>query len=282
MLQFYQEKDYSLWYIYNILPKNEFYSVLAGFKKASYHGFSSHQEKFIPLTKAYLEKQWLFYHIGQVIWWEQWVIYAKTKENLEWLLWQIQSIHPLNFWLFLGYPDCCVYDERNKKDRILWAFMDSQYLHRQLNSIYNYNGRGDLLKTIEKNNHITTDTLSLISHLPHSFDCEKSLSIATAIEKVLMRFDPKYLAMIQEKSQKIFLYFWELDRISLKLSDISEAFTKQDIYEWIIVNSQHVDIFQQTHHFLLWDDTLVCYWETWEIFSTYSVWKDCWVMDFRN
>jgi hypothetical protein len=280
MLQFYQKKDYSIWYIYNILPKNEFYSVLAGFKKASYHGFSSHQEKYVVLTKTYLEKQGLMCHIGEVIWGEQWIIYAKTKENLEWLLWQIQNIHPLNFGLFLWYPDCCVYDEREKKDRILWAFMVSQSLHRQINSIYNYNGRGDLLKDKEKNNHITTDTLSLISHLPHRFDCEKSLSIALTIEKILTRFDPQYLTMIQEKSQKIFLYFWELDRISL--SDTSKKFTKDDIYEWIIVSSQHIDIFEKTDHFLLWNDMLFCYWKEWNIIFMYSIWKDVWVMDFTT
>ncbi len=102
----------------------------------------------------------------------------------------------LNYGFVLGYPDCCIKFFRKYNN---WNYYSHLYQAYRKSRRYSY-----LCSPLLKDEYH-----SYIYHMPCSFDCKKTIERASKLRKEIMKREPEFIKIMDERLKLPFLVFYE-------------------------------------------------------------------------
>jgi hypothetical protein len=261
-----------------LIPKIEVYWVLAWWKEVWLIGLWSHPEKSKLLFDDFFMRNNLY-----VKYMDEWTtgdtiaVYWKTLESVQ--NWYKDD------WKKLWYPKCCLLTDTFTLKNFLFngQIIYKVYEHTKDTSLLPY--YTNFLFTLATRQYkfpINTQVLShggmFISHTPHAFDCPASIEIWKKTEQLLEKIDAPSLKIIQEKTQKNYLFFGPTNWLAFDYDLVWKHSIV--IYEWILTDTSLENIFSYATHLDFDTYTLRILKDNNER-AIYIVWKDFLYLRFK-
>jgi hypothetical protein len=135
---------------------------------------------------------------------------------------------------FLGYPKCCriffvKFNDHNKYPNTLYMpFTNTKSPHFLCNSL-------------------TKDSYSYLFHIPCSFDCKKTIELASKLRRFICEKDPVYANLIDEHMKMVFLVFRERDIYAFKgtLNNNEIIYTDCYFVDYYLYPGEHLELFKK-------------------------------------
>ena len=264
MKLFFQQKDIRT-YIYDLIPKNEFYWVLSWIKPLALKNLdkcnTSDKDKKIELLKNFFLQHNIYYFIttnpSSFCWdlWNKILVYSKNHHLLQAFEKSFSTIGWF-VWKYLWYPQCCIEAHQEETYNFLEAYTCKKYSYR-LNEFSNYESVPSRFLLPETNYSLTQKyqyfCWAFLTRTPCSYDCFSSIEKAQKLEEFISRFDQKFYSFILERANKNVIFFDKANWISFSQNLNSER-QKIDIFEWVLSNTCY-DIFSYWNLYLsiVWD-----------------------------
>ncbi len=280
-------------YIYDILPKNEFFWVLAWIKEVwgkdiSKINFSPKEKSEVSIRKTteFLSKYNIKYEICKnpnMSFWSQEnaiLVYWKNIITINDFIERINN-KPL-VWAYLWYPHCCI-NSRWKLESFKTVFLKSKKYSYLLNDISTYESVPENLLARELNFEFTKNfkyfSGAFLTWNPCSYDCKESIKKLVILEEVIKRVDPSYYEFILKRAKKNILYFDKANWISFD-ENIENELCPLNIFEWVFSDSEKEKYFSKGKYLYLKDWILTLLWEEKNQIITFAQEKDFFYIQF--
>ncbi len=257
--------DYKIWYLHNIIPKNEYYGVKYGIKLTSLRWIQENQlENFAKVLQVF-KKDGIYYVIKKDT--QLWItcLYGIQKRYVDAYA-QVFSF-PEPSGVFLWYPKCCILkNEGTGSENPKIAFQKTNHklhLDYRVNSLFHYGWRwpvNEIYDAGKNDSEIITEAFSFIHHQPHSYECEKSLEYWKQLEVIIKQEDTDYYNLILKKVQKIYIYYDSRNWIALE-NDFSWI-QPINIFEWILHDESFIKFFEEVKYIDLKNNLSSNYFDT--------------------
>ncbi len=246
-------------YLFNFVPKNEFYAVLLWYKYVSYIWLKCINWKRIVELINFIKSNKLYYRIfeneGTKV-----LLYWKNKKYLDLFneyLKKSEDDKDYEFGKLLGYPKCCVYKHINCIRKTWYIFDNVKCLKEisdgfyQLNNVGIVSGRGKIQK-FTKYKYIFNDALSFITWNVCSYKCKNSYYKAKKLEEFLKRYDKEYLIYLYNKTKVNYIYRSLINFLAFKKDiKLDQPYSLKDVYYGIISDKELAWLFKNSRYWIV-------------------------------
>jgi len=287
-INFYFNKNFiNNTYIYNILPKNEFYWVLSWIKKIWIKDMDKLnldediKNNNLEKLKLYLSENKVFYKIVNIS--NEYfgknknlIFYSKDNVLLNYVYDSfVKNKNNNKIALLFWYPSCCTNREKWYKnndcnfllnDMTAYESIPTDYLDSNINWKINY--------------YYKYFSWWLITWDPCSYICNNSIKKALFLLKFIKKIDIKFYQFIFSRITKNVLYFDKWNWISFN-EQLTSTKNSINIYEWIISNKKIQNDIKNKYNYLIKNNILFIYNGFLEV-NRYNLDKECKYYNFNK
>lgn len=152
------------------------------------------------------------------------------------------------FGTFLGYPKCCI--------DFFWKYNNHKKYANTLFIPFKNTKKPNFLC-----NCLTKDTHSYLYHIPCSFDCKKTIHLASELRKFIYEKDSRYGQLIDKCMKQTFLVFKERDIYCFDGQFAGDKFTYSNCYfqDYMLYQPKYLELFHNGNSLKVTDENIIIY-----------------------